>query len=223
MRALYREWHQLIVARLAPVAGPTVELGSGIGTFEQVYPEVVATDVEATPWTATVADAERLDFSPGSVANIVMTDVLHHLPRPQRFFDEAARVLAPGGRVVMVEPYCSLVSGLAYRFAHHEGADLGADPFSGGAQSSARPLDANNALATLIFWRHAARFRRSHPELEVVERHRFATLIYPLSGGFTGRRLVPHAARPALRALERALEPFARALAFRCLVVLERR
>ncbi len=57
----------------------------------------------------------------------------------------------------------------------------------------------------------------------MVERHRFAALIYPLSGGFTGRRLVPYAARSALRAVERRLQPLAGALAFRCLVVLERR
>jgi hypothetical protein len=151
-----------------------------------------------------------------------MTDVLHHLQRPMALFDEAVRVLQPGGRLLAVEPYCSPLSGLAYRKLHREGADLSVDPFSDTAQSSADPLDANNALPTLIFWRGLDRFAARFPQLRVVRRDRFALLAYPLSGGFEGRRLAPDGAVGALQGLERRLGWLAPAIGFRCFVYLER-
>ena len=62
------------------------------------------------------------------------------------------------------------------------------------------------------------------PELAIVERRLLALFLYPLSGGFGQRALLPAALYRPLAALERALSPvLGRALAFRCLVVLERR
>jgi len=223
VRELYREWHGMAVGALSTTEGPVIELGCGFGAFKEHHPLVMATDVAPTPWAETVLDAGQLDLSDRSVANLVMTDVFHHLPHPGRFLAEAERVLAPGGRVVMVEPYCSPASYPAYRLLHFEGADLRPDPFSGGALSTAHPLEANNALATLIFWRYLRRFERVHPSLAVRTRERFAFFLYPLSGGLTGRELVPRRAVGALGRAERALAPLAGALAFRCLVVLEKR
>jgi len=97
VRRLYRDWFERVVARLAPVPGPTVELGSGIGAFKEHHPATLATDVEPTPWAERVVDAEELPFEDVSVANIVLIDVFHHLARPRRFLDAAARVLAPAG------------------------------------------------------------------------------------------------------------------------------
>lgn len=221
VRELYGDWHRMATGRLSPVAGPTLELGCGFGAFKEHAPATVATDVEPTPWAERVMDAERLDVPSGSVANLVMFDVLHHLPRPGRFFAEAERVLVDGGRIVMVEPYCSAVSYPAYRWLHFEGADMRVDPFADGDLSGPDPLDANNALATLVFWRHREAFTRRHPRLAIVDRERFAPVLYPLSGGLTGRRMAPRAAARPLRALERAIRPLWGLLAFRCLVVLE--
>ena len=74
---------------------------------------VVTTDVEPTPWADHVVDAERLPYGDGSLANLVLIDVFHHLADPAGFLDEASRTLAPGGRVVILDPYCSPVSTLA--------------------------------------------------------------------------------------------------------------
>jgi SAM-dependent methyltransferase len=222
VRRLYREWHELIRDRLARVPGSTIELGSGFGALKETIPGAVLTDVERTRWTDVVVDAEDLPYEDGSVANLVLVDVFHHLARPSRFLDEAHRVLAPGGRILILDPYCSPVSTLAYRFFHRERTDLHGEAFGEDVDVAGGPLHSNQARATLIFFRQLDRFRRTWPQLNVVERRRLALLRYPLSGGFAGTPLAPEAMHAPLALVERLLQPLARLLAFRCFVVLER-
>ena len=223
VRSLYDGWFRLVASRLSGVAGESVELGSGIGKFQHVAPTVIATDVERTAWVDRVVHAEALPYEDGSLANLVLIDVFHHLRSPSRFLDEAARALARGGRVVILDPFCSPLSTVAYRAFHHERVDLRAPAF-GDDEDARGTLDANQARATLVFFRCADEYARRWPQLPIVERRRLAVLAYPLSGGFTGRRLVPSAFARPLVALDRLLEPVLAPLtAFRCLVVLERR
>ncbi len=222
LRSLYRSWFAEVDRLRSSAPGPTIELGSGIGKLRETLPDVVTTDVEATRWSQRIVDAEALPFSDESVANIVLVDVLHHVPHPARFFNEARRTLMPGGRVLILEPYCSPVSYPVYRLWHHEKTDLAVDPFAEDPVSSGAPMDSNQALSTLLFFRQVDRFQQRWPELRVVSRDRFALLAYPLSGGWSRRTLLPlQLLRPVL-ACERALAPLAPLQAFRCLVVLER-
>ena len=222
LRRLYNEWFDLIIARLASVEGPTVELGSGFAPLKARLPDIVATDVEPTPWADVVADAHALPYADASLANIVAVDVLHHLADPARFLDEARRTLRPGGRVVAVEPYTSPLSIVAYRLFHHEHTDPSIDPFRPDPRLAVGALEGNQALPMLIFFRHADDLGRRWPELRIVERRRLSFLLYPLSGGFSHRPLVPPVLYRPLRALEALLTPAAPLLASRCLVVLER-
>jgi SAM-dependent methyltransferase len=223
VRDLYHRWFQLIRDRLANVPGPTVELGGGLGHLRELIPDVVVTDIEPTPWADTVVDAENIPYEDGSIANLVLFDVFHHLPVPARFLDEAARTLAVGGRVVAVEPYCSPVSAFAYRRFHHEPVDFATDPFSDSPQSTAAAMDSNSALPTLAFFRQRDRLTERWPELALVETQRFSFLAYPLSGGFSRPQLVPRRVVSLLDTFERSLAPLGPLAAFRCLVVLERR
>jgi SAM-dependent methyltransferase len=223
LRSLYRGWYGRVERELSPVAGPCVELGSGIGAFKEFRPTTVATDIAPSPWADEVTDAEDLPYDDASVGNLVMIDVLHHLPRPSRFLAEATRVLRPAGRVVLLEPYCSPVSTPVYRRFHHELTDLSVDPFGDQPLSSGAPFDANLALATLIFWRKLDRFQAMYPGLHLRRRLRFAVLAYPLSGGFTKPAVLPAALERPVAWLERCLDFAAPLLAFRCLVTLERR
>lgn len=223
LRAIYAEWFDRIANQLSRVDGPTVELGCGIGAFKEFQAQTVATDVLATPWTDAVVDAQQLPYADSSVANLVLIDVLHHLPQPGQFLAEAERALRPGGRVVMVEPYCSPISIPLYKVFHFERTDLRADPFGEQAQSDSDPFESNQALPTLIFWRHLQHYRALHPRLELVRRERLALVAYPLSGGFTGRQLVPYRLLGILQVAERLLRPLAPLAAFRCLVALEKR
>jgi SAM-dependent methyltransferase len=224
VRRLYHSWYELIVDRLAPVEGPTIELGSGISRFKEHYADAITSDVEPTPWSDRVVDAEELPFEDESVANLVLIDVFHHLARPSRFLDSAVRTLVRGGRLIVLDPYCSPASYVAYRRFHHERTDLDVDAFADDEQAAAAPMQSNQARATLVFFRHLDEVRDRWPQLTVVERRLLALVVYPLSGGFTKRPLLPASLYRPLSAVERALLPLlGRAGAFRCLVVLERR
>lgn len=223
VRRLYREWYEALVERLSDVDGISVELGSGIGRLREVAgSRVVLTDVEQTPWSDEAVDALHLPYADGSLANIVMLDVFHHLADPARFLDEVERTLAAGGRLLLIEPYCSPVSAPLYRGFHQERTDTSADPFAVDPEIAQAAFESNQALPTLVFYQRLAELHRRWPALRLVERRRFAFFLYPLSGGFTRRPLLPPPLYPVLRLIERALRPFAPVLAFRCLVVLEK-
>ncbi len=51
-----------------------------------------------------VASAERLPFDDGSFDHVLVRDVIHHIEQPEPAIDELARVLAPGGRIDVLEP-----------------------------------------------------------------------------------------------------------------------
>jgi SAM-dependent methyltransferase len=223
VRELYSEWFRMIVSRLSSAPGASVEIGSGIGKLgEYLGDRVELTDVEQTRWAKRVVDAMALPYEDRSLANIVMLDVFHHLADPARFLDEATRTLTLGGRVVMIEPYCSPLSTPFFKRFHHERTEVTADPFAPDGSISG-PMESNQARATLVFYRHRDEYERRWPAMPIREELRFSFLLYPLSGGFTRSPLVPLRLAPTLRFVERALRPLAPSLAFRCLIVLERR
>jgi SAM-dependent methyltransferase len=222
LQRVYNDWFDLIIARLAPLEGLTIELGSGFAPLKERLPDLVTSDVEPTPWADVVVDAHAIPYPDSSLANIVAVDVLHHLADPARFLDEARRTLRPGGRVVAVEPYASPLWTVAYRLFHYERTEPRIDPFEPDPSLATNAMEGNQALPTVLFFRRNDEFRRRWPELRIVERLRFSFLLYPLSGGYTRWPLVPSGLYRPLRVLEAVLAPAAPLLACRCLVVLER-
>ena len=225
LRAIYRGWYEQIVAACRP--GRTLEIGGGSGNLKSFVPQVVSTDILSADWLDAVCDAHRLPFGGDTFDNIVLFDVLHHLERPARFFDEAARVLRDGGRIVMLEPGVTPVSRLFYRLFHHEPVDMTSDPLADGPLDATRdPYDSNQAIPTLLFGNGSRRrrFGQQFPRLAILVVHWLALIAYPLSGGFRPWSLVPAALIRPLTALEQVLVPVAgRFCAFRLLVVLEKK
>ncbi|NLX12155.1 MAG: class I SAM-dependent methyltransferase [Phycisphaerales bacterium] len=227
LRRIYRGYHEMLNTALSAVEGPSIEVGAGHGSFAEFHRDILSCDIVPCPWLDCAADATRLPFAESSLANLVMIDVLHHLAAPARFFAEAERVLRPGGRILMIEPYVSPISWLAWNYFHDEDVDLRACPLSDApAEPQADlkdPWTANTATPTLLFWRDLAEFRARFPRLSILRRTRFDLLLYPLSGGFERRQLVPQKLTPAVRGLERLLSPLSRGLAFRCFIVLQKK
>lgn len=221
LRMLYSEWYQEIAGWLQP--GWTLEVGGGTGNLKEFAPFVVCTDIVKVPWLDAVVDAQQLPFTSGSLANIVLFDTLHHLENVRYFFDEALRVLQPGGRVIIMDPYISVCSWPVYHFLHPEPVDFDQDPLAlSPVQPGRKPFDANQAISTILFERSSRRFQELYPTLKKLRHHRLAFFAYPLSGGFEHPSLMPTwMVRPFL-AFERFLDVLSRYLAFRIFVVLEK-
>jgi SAM-dependent methyltransferase len=200
-----------------------LEVGGGTGNLKEFAPQVICTDVVRLPWLDAVADAQRLPIAAGRLANVVLFDVLHHIENVRLFFDEAVRVLQPGGRIVVMDPYISWLSWPIYHYLHQEPVDFTQDPLRLQLpQANRAPFDANQAAATMLFERSYDAFCRQYPQLDKLVHRRLAFFAYPLSGGFEHPSLLPISFVRPLLALERALGFLDRVLAFRILVVLEK-
>ena len=149
----------------------------------------------------------------------------HHIEFPRLFLAEAARVLRPNGRLVMVEPAITPLSWPFYHFIHQEPVCLSADPLDEGIPNPTRDaFAANQAIPTLLIGRHRARLNVAVPELAVIRVEWLSIISYPLSGGFKPWCLLPKALVPALVRLEDWIcRHLGHLLAFRLLAVMERR
>ncbi|MBN1488435.1 MAG: class I SAM-dependent methyltransferase [Phycisphaerae bacterium] len=226
LRQIYTDLYERMAAWLAEGCGPTIELGAGPGSFKTFCPAALSSDVSWCPWLDLVADAAGLPFSDGGVGNLVLFDVLHHMPRPARVLAEAQRVLAPGGRMILCEPYVSWVSWPAYRFLHGELTDCRVQPLAGDPDKPVfepgSPWSANQAIPTILFWRDQVQLAARFPHLTIRHRQALSTFLYPLSGGFEKPCLLPRFTWPLARVIERCTGPLARWIGWRCLVVLQR-
>src|SRR6185312_11891473 len=153
----------------------------------QFIPDLQLTDIVGAPWHDHEVSADALPFGDGAVGALVLLDVLHHLTHPRRFFAEAARVLAPQGRIVICEPYIGPLSYPIYKFFHVEALDLRVDPLAPSGSEGRDPFDSNQAIPSLLFGRHAARFAADFPELRLARLEWLSGPSYPASGGFSRR------------------------------------
>jgi SAM-dependent methyltransferase len=224
LRLAYQDFHKRIAAHIdSSVTGKIVELGSGIGNIRDVIAGAIRTDLFPNPWIDQVENAYALSFRDGEVSHLILFDVFHHLRHPRTAFDEFQRVLRPGGRVILFEPYVSLAGRLVYGPLHHEpiafdrpiaaAAPPGFDPNRDGYYAA-------QGNATRVFWRGES------PEVvegwEVIARERIGAWPYALTGGYSKPQLYPAALYPLLARLD-ALMALAPSLsALRTLIVLRK-
>ena len=225
LRALYAAWYGRIREALTEAPpGPRVELGSGPGFAREFIPDLLLTDLVLAPWHDREVSADHLPFGNGELGALVLFDVLHHLASPAAFFEEATRALAPGGLVVICDPYISPLSYPVYKFLHEEPVDLFADAVNQDLDRAKHPFDSNQAVATLLFERQRKAFDLRFPGLEVATVQRLAGPSYPASGGFSRAPLLPMPLWRRLESLEKRIpQSVFRLLAFRLFVVLRRR
>ncbi len=223
LRIVYQSWYSWIIRGISTVGGIVLEIGAGSGNFKEYLPAAISSDIEACPWVDLCLDAHFLPFKDSAVSNIVMIDVLHHLADPVGFFHAAFQALAPGGKIFLVEPFPSPVSAVVYRKFHPEPFLMNVDYFAGERQMEKHPWEANQAIAYLLFFKQAKKMQAAmYGKFRITERRRISVFMYPLSGGFENRQLIPDALIFVARFLEMLMTPLRFLMAFRCYVVLEK-
>jgi len=224
LRAVYAHWGRGIRSQLADVPGINVELGCGCGAMSEHLPGFEHTDLYPHDWVDRVVDAQAMPYDAGSCANLVAVDMLHHLPDAAAFFREVTRVLAPAGRLVLLEPLVTPYSYLVYKLFHHEPVDMSADPF--GPVSTVDPESGeacNTAIPTLVFGRGRKAFERRFVGLRIAGFRRLDAVVYPLTGGFSRATRVPAAWVDRLMSVEDRLTKWmGRLVALRMQVTLEK-
>ena len=166
-----------------------------------------------------MCDAYELPFKTGSLSHLILFDVFHHLEAPVAFLNEAHRALGPNGRIILFEPYISLVGKLAYGKFHHEPIAWNASiNFSPKAPKQRKYYAAQGNTTRLFF-----KGREWLPVgWNVIHARRFASFAYLLSGGFSKPQFYPQGFLSPLRLIDRALSVAPQLFAARCLIVLRR-
>lgn len=222
LREIYHNLYQKIENNL--LIGDTLEIGGGIGNLQLNEGRVVKTDIQYYSGVDVVADAQKLPFNNNTFSNIVLFDVLHHLQCPLLFFEEAVRVLKPGGRVIMMEPGITPVSKLLYKIGHVEPVEMGWNMEDlCQVDKDKDPYESNQAIPTIIFKRDVKIFLSLNKKFNIIRSDWLSLFAYPLSGGFQPWSLIPYSWIKVLLKIEEKLLPFiGKIMAFRLMVVLEK-
>jgi len=132
-RFFYRARFKAVLGALDAQPGEEIlDVGCGSGAYTRelvrLGAEVTATEIAPTPLALAkrnlgelaervdfrLEDAQALDLPDGSFDKVLLTEVIEHVPKPDRAVAEAARVLKPGGVLVASTPSRFSPMNLAY-------------------------------------------------------------------------------------------------------------
>lgn len=121
LKRIYIDWYRKLirVTQFLP-KGHLIEIGSGGGFLKMVCAEIITSDILPISHCDLCCSGTKLPYADSTVAGLFMVDVLHHIPNVRDFFQEADRVLKPGGRIVMIEPANTFFARFIYQNLHHE-------------------------------------------------------------------------------------------------------
>ncbi len=224
LHKIYADFYHLISRFINfRLEGKIIEIGSGIGNLKFVVPQAICTDIFPNPWLDQLENAYNLSFSTGSVSNIILFDVFHHLEYPGSALNEFYRVLKKNGRVIIFDPYLSLLGYLVYGILHHE--PVGSGKLSWFAPENVDPNTlgyyASQGNATKVFYKK--RYNTFLTNWEIIEKKRISSISYVASGGYSKPQLYPTALYPAVKKIDKILGFLPWIFATRLLMVLQRR
>lgn len=131
-----REFHRqnlLRMCRMVDLGGRVLDAGCGNGFFFDAARELVPPTAELVGLDLSEAmlrlarqhhphlvrgDATRLPFADASFDTVLARSLLHHLPDPDAGAREIARVLRPGGELVVLDTHKTVVSALPRTIAN---------------------------------------------------------------------------------------------------------
>jgi SAM-dependent methyltransferase len=174
-----------------PSSDAGVEVGCGIG-FSKDFIRARSyqlTDIQNLPWVdVSGVDAMATPFDDRSMDFVVANNMVHHVAQPIRFFREMARILKPGGRLLIQDMHASLATRGMLTFMRHESYSFDVDVFDEASicNNPDHPWSANCAIPTMLF-RDLQTFHRGVPQFEVLSRRYTEFLTWLNSGGVNAK------------------------------------
>jgi SAM-dependent methyltransferase len=212
LKKIYGEFYELIAQHLSGLSGGKItELGSGIGNIQEYIPECIRTDLFPAEWIDQIENAYSLSFEDGSLSDLIMIDVFHHLRYPGTALKEFHRVLMDEGHAIILDPCISLLGRLVYGI-HWSPPD--------GWSPEEVDYYAAQGNATRIFLGNG--FKDELGVWERIKVIRLSAIAYVASGGYSRPQFYPDSAYPLIKKIESVLDNFPAVFATRMLVVLEK-
>jgi len=169
-------------------SGSGVEFGAGAGLssyFLKGY-NILISDFCNSDWlSGKNIDAMNSGLPSGNFDYVLVSNVIHHLDKPRLFFDEALRILKPGGKIIIIEPYSSLLMRIFLRIKKHEQVINSVYPldeeysFKKYAKSE---KDGNNAVGKMLF-KKPDKFLKKYPGFEIIKKSCSEFSVFLNSGG----------------------------------------
>jgi SAM-dependent methyltransferase len=168
-----------------------LELGAGIGASRDfiICRSLTLTDFSNSDWL----DIKNVDALDTRLENnqydfIVASNMLHHLAFPSQFFEECARLLKPGGKILIQEINSSFLMKTILIIMRHEGFDdsINVFDFSTPCNLPEDPWSANCSIPRLLFQSHS-KFEKHFSKWRVIHDSKVEFLTFLNSGGVVAK------------------------------------
>jgi len=212
-------------------ASSILEIGAGAGISKIFLPQlnILRTDIFSFKENGVEGgvNSHFLSFETDSFYSGLAIDVMHHLECPLVALEELKRVcnLAQGGRIILVEPYVSIISYPIYRIFHKEKTSNPwsrnySEPFVG-----TKPEDGDQALSKLLFSKKQGRnLLANHfpPQKYRIKIRIFSVLSFFSTGGLNNPLPTSKVLIRFILLIERLIpQVLLRIIGSRCIIVIE--